>query len=296
MKKVLVACVLFLVFVGRSSPAPLTRAQVLGALDTGSCSGSGLCDLKQGGQSAVNAGFFSSPNGSLTYSNFASSAYGVLNVASQSSFSLVNATQAWAYGFAGFEDTLTINFPGLTGQTGQLLMGYTLDGFISGSGVSTNFLLVVSRVIHAAGACNSVTVQCFNDIYTDDVAGTFVHPFTFTFGTPFDLVFDLQASTGTLNVVGGGYSIATRSGQGSGNVDFTNTFVLTKLTVKDQDGNLVPGATFTAQSGTLYTSNGVVQPVPEPTSLALLFVGIAGFAGVRVRYRRGPSRTHRSVL
>lgn len=75
---------------------------------------------------------------------------------------------------------------------------------------------------------------------------SFSDPFTFTYGTPFGLLFQLQT-----------YAVA--DGSGTANSDFANTLVLSGLHPFGPDMQPVTGATFTSISGTQYGSNGVIS-------------------------------------
>ena len=60
-------------------------------------------------------------------------------------------------------------------------------------------------------------------------------------------------------------------------VNFANTAMLGDAVVLDSNGNVVPGATITAQSGYVYTQ-ALVEGTPEPGTLGMVVVGLAALA------------------
>jgi hypothetical protein len=232
------------------------------------------CDLRQGSASASESGTLVVGSDALDYNNSTSADYGVLHLASRSSFSLINGSTGGASGqaFANFQDVLTINDATLTGQTGFLDIQYDLDGTISFTGnhvCSCGFLQVIGRVF-APTLQNSVVAYFKNG----DVSGTFVLPthFEFTYGTPFTFYLGMTAVTGSAGVPG----LET----GTSSVDFSHTLTLSGLILKDANGNPVTGATIASDSGTQYGPNGVV---PEPTTSTLMLSGLTALALFRLR-------------
>ena len=96
------------------------------------------------------------------------------------------------------------------------------------------------------------------------------------YGQPFMLDFILEAEVAT-----GPNTTSTTTGIGSGSADFYNTFVLTGLDPQDLTGDHAVGATFSSESGTEYTIDGVI---PEPASGTFLLFGLAGMV-IRKRFQ-----------
>jgi PEP-CTERM motif len=236
-------------------PSPQLTTQALACLDyqtaTSTCSG------------ALN-GTLQAGTDTLSYTDVASAGFGILHVATSSNFA-VTGNQAWSYGNVTFADTLTINSTTMQGQTGTLNLSYFIDGFVYDTGSSTAFLQVVSRVYtdiaNPAGPTlqNNVADYTYNPLspsptfYSESVPLVF----TFTYGSPFELFFSMQASNGTYSV-GGGYNTIALTGSGSGFSNFADTLIVNGLQTND------PNATFQSGSGTTYTQAGVV---PEPSTM-----------------------------
>jgi hypothetical protein len=240
------------------------------------------CDIGQGmssvlnGTASINNSFGSTAAQSqLTTNVSATSTYGILNAGSSSTLSISGAPkETVAYALGEFEDILTVNYAPLTGQQGQLFINYTLDGSITASAADSAYAMVYTAV-------GSSLEQQYTAVYSTSTSGLFSVPktFTFTYGTPFGLLFILNATTGTVTpVYGSGCCGYYRTGVGTGtaNVDFLDTLILSGLMVTDSSGNPVSGDTFTSASGTQYTANGVVG-TPEPSSMLLLLSGILLF-------------------
>ena len=94
---------------------------------------------------------------------------------------------------------MTISFPPFTGETGYLVITYTLDGGFAESPFTSPPSVNVA-------ACTTPS-NCQTDVYgltfadtsvTGTVSGlfSFSNPFTFTYGTPFELDFYLVTATG----------------------------------------------------------------------------------------------------
>ena len=120
-----------------------------------------------------------------------------------------------------------------------------------------------------------VKVTDFLSFTAASVSGTFFFPKTFTFiyGQPFPLIFQLTTNDG---------SFAPVTAPGSATSDFSDTLVLSALNVVDSEGQPVNGVTFSSLSGTRYSVNGVV---PEPPSWILLLSGILGLMALRIILR-----------
>jgi hypothetical protein len=214
--------------------------------------------------------------GSATVSSSNQSGYGVLRSQAAASFTGSSTPELiYVNGAANFSDQITINFAPFTGSLGYLILGFTLDGTVAQSGSLNAESYVDAFVGSGFGALN----------FTSSTAGTFFFPetFTFTYGTPFNLFFNLGTLAGTFNPgpTAGSIFPLTATAPGSGDSDFSNTLVLTALDVVDSQGNPVNGVTFASQSGTPYSVNGVV---PEPTTVLLLGSTIFALALLRFRH------------
>ena len=99
----------------------------------------------------------------------------------------------------------------------------------------------------------------------------------FVYGAPFFLSYFLGTGAGTP------IDFTEIVGTGSGSANFFNTLTLTGLQPLDSAESPVRNAQFSSASGTTYSESGVV---PEPATLALIAVGIAGALPRARRARR----------
>jgi hypothetical protein len=81
------------------------------------------------------------------------------------------------------------------------------------------------------------------------------------------------------------YPSGETTGQGAGTASFNDTFVLSSLIPTDAYGNEVLGAQFSSESGTEYSTGGVIL-TPESSTTPVLLIGMAlVFWGVRRKDR-----------
>lgn len=229
-------------------------------------SGSGPALVEDDGTTTIGGGTFS-------YDASASAAYGELKGYSSSTSTAMTSPQSTGAGTdSGFTDVLTVNYAPLTGLQGFMTVDYALDGTSTVTGPAGAGATVVTSVSNGAefvGASESV------QLYAGVVSGTFSVPYlvAFTYGTPFNISFQMLTGAGTFNVTaGGGILLLPTTLAASGTSDFSDTLVLSGLTTSDSQGNPTPLATFTSGSGTTYTQDGIVTP--EPSVVLLLGSGI----------------------
>jgi len=222
--------------------------------------------LNQSGTASV-SGAYGSPGSqaTLTGSADAIAQYGALGAASTATFT-ISGGHAYADGVADFYDGITVDFAPFTGQTGFLVLDYTLHGTAVSSGAA-NAMADVNVLINPG----SSSEQEWEAGYSGAVSGTFSHVLTFVYGQEFGLLFNFSADTGTV-VAPGDLVCITCSGSGSGSASFFNTLTLSGRIPEDRFGNPVDGASFLSAAGTQYGLDGVV---PEPSSLLTLGSAVA---------------------
>jgi hypothetical protein len=203
---------------------------------------------------------------SNAYAVSAMSFFGILHVSASSTFN-VNNGWALALGYVAFTDDLTITSPShANGTAGKLTLVYSIDGTNTTTGGGHAFLQVVARDYSESDLQNPV-VNYVHDFNGSSVNGTFfATPFTFTYGTQFEIYLSMQATAGSVIDSGIGYSTPNVTASGSGASNFFNTLVLTGLQTADGLGNPVGDSVFDSSSHTPYTQAGIA---PEPGTWAL---------------------------
>ena len=165
----------------------------------------------------------------------------------QSPYKGVFAESIWSDGF-----TIT----GGSGQ-GSLTLSIALDGTLNGIGANSFFLLFVSD---SPIMCNFMDAACAGSSVFSPVLGgfsgyqTLLASIDFTYGKTFYIASYLGAEV-----------------LGDGEADFFNS---AKFGATAPDGSSITGL-----SGTTYQ----LSAVPEPATIALLGLGLAGFAATRRR-------------
>ena len=218
----------------------------------------------------------SAGTGVLSGASSAQSGFGVLHAATSSALTNPGSpVLAYSEADAMFTDIMEIDFTPFTGERGYLVVDFTLDGAFSKSGSFDAFGTVYAwegNTINQAMVFNSAT------------SGTFEFPknaFPFVYGTPFNLSFDLELQTGTLNPPnppGLFTSGRLTSTPGSGSAQFANTLTIQQLTFLDSALNQVSGPVLTSGSGTAYSS-----ATPEPSTVVFSLIGTFLLAALRPR-------------
>jgi hypothetical protein len=151
--------------------------------------------------------------------------FGILHVSAASTF---NVTNGWALalGFVEFTDDLTITSPShANGTTGNLTVGYYIDGTNTTTNTGGNggnaFLQVAVRE-YAETDLTTPVVNYVHDFNGASVNGSFVVNPTlpFIYGTPFGLYFSMQATAGSITDNGGNGTTLQRDRVGVGQFEF----------------------------------------------------------------------------
>jgi hypothetical protein len=194
----------------------------------------------------------------LDYLARSSAQFGILRAASSASLTgfdngVANPTFISAGGRASYTDTLTIL--GGTGNGTQ-----TLNFHVTGTGSQSpgNSGRAQMQAVRAGVEYN----------YLANGNGDIVITIPFTFGVPFTYTIHFYALSQIYRYENGSFATA----------DFYRTAVLNGIAVQDQAGIDVPSFSILAQSGTAYTSAGVV---PEPSTWS--FVPLSGLMFLAAR-------------
>jgi hypothetical protein len=174
-------------------------------------------------------------------------------------------------------DSITVDYPGYTGQPGVMLLQYTLHGTNSVSGSDT----LPYACIHLGINSPEFPFGCNGSFTQASVNGTFstgFYPFVWGQATP--LWFALESIAGT------GFGSGRATGPGSSSANFYNTATIGDLLIYDQNMNpLSSQPTITSGLGITYQD---VNVAPEPSSLALFCAGLIGMFSLIWRKALGP--------
>jgi hypothetical protein len=195
---------------------------------------------------------------------------------------------------AGFQDEITIDAPGLTGQPGSARIGIDVDGAVSagadawpGQSVATSFGAATIRFF-GPGISERWFVEVTNPAEPPDTyPAEGFHGFLggtaqFVFGTPFavEFVVTLSGNADALSNaqpdVPGAQAAASMVG------DFADTFTWAGIAdLRDQNGAPLPDFEVSSLSGTDYRHP--IVPVPEPGTALLVLAAMATLASRRRR-------------
>jgi len=197
-----------------------------------------------------------------------------------------------AFASASFDDALTF-----TGGTGSAVFipTFRLDGRGTDSTQPAGFGGPVGRsglelsINSFEGSTSSsfLSLDATNRIVNDEFVG---NPIPFTFGVPvfFSAQFGTSAAVACASLGVGSECLDWHNGAAIS--DFYSTAVLSGIRVTDSNGHSKTDFAIRSASGTGYSANGVLKPVPEPASVILLGSGLAIVAGAR--RRRGNTHKH----
>jgi hypothetical protein len=161
---------------------------------------------------------------------------------------------------AGWTDRVTITAPGVTnGSVGSIVFRVRVEGSVASSGNGQACAIV------SFGLGSQVTNCSFSGgAASGDGFGYFdSSPFTFLYGSPFDVSFEANADAG-------GFASVV----GSARTDLSNTLTYEGV-VEVLDASQQPVTTFAIAS-----ASGFDYAVPEPIAFALGLAAIAGLAGL----------------
>lgn len=156
-----------------------------------------------------------------------------------------------------YNDLATIHAPGLAGTSGTATAHVSFEGSLGGAGTTWQATFSTSVYVNGIGEHRfSGDSSAFGP--TGEPLPMMVDVFfSFTYGSPFGITV-LQ-------------SAGVSSNQGSAFANFESTTRWEGITdIRDSGANLVTNATLDSASGADY-----LNPVPEPATLSVLFIGVA---------------------
>jgi hypothetical protein len=179
-----------------------------------------------------------------------------------------------------FLEVITSDLPPFNGRVGYTSLSYRLNGVISefgNVGSEAEVQVMVDRD-GSDGRAPERSIQVHRSS-TEDWFDAGV--FSFIWGQPYALKFDLFLALGTVTFTGDSGLDGTlltylppHVRNGTGLADFQNTLSIGPFYFFDELMNPVTGVTVSAESGTVYE----VAQVPEPASVALVALGFVGLA------------------
>jgi hypothetical protein len=135
----------------------------------------------------------------FSISSAADSTFGTLRASS--SAVLTDPVTSIAVGtdaIAASMEIMQIDFAPFTGQPRFLQVRYTVDGVVSRSGSLNSRGMVLAHVMRADG-----TITGQGSVFDESVVGLFTFPsfFRFTYGSPFNLYFQIAVDVGTFDLL-----------------------------------------------------------------------------------------------
>lgn len=182
---------------------------------------------------------------------------------------------SWSSVTAGTLGPASVAMTGFTGIPGPSLENLNLSGSNFSAAPGPSVALVPTYEVRDNWSAHFSTVLPALDLYLVFWRGIFANDFepavnfNYTFGSPFTVLSGLAGATHTGNTL----QVST-TGFYSGIVEFTNVADLALTT--DTLGHSAQGLTFGLPTATL---------VPEPASLPLMSLAVAGFGLMALRHR-----------